>query len=101
MRSYTEKCSRIWLRKNFVSWLLFNILAKPVYKGKERDDDIYDDSESHFSAVDNFICSNVLENHEAVSMRTLKSLYNVKQGNDRRFGHKLTMKLKNRYWFFN
>ena len=51
----------------------YNILTKPVYKGKECNYDNYDDSESDFSAIENFILRNVLKNHQAVSMRTLTS----------------------------
>ena len=75
----------------------YNLLTKPVYKDKECNADNYVDPESHFSAVVNFILSNVLENYQAVSMKTLTSLHNVKQGNDRRYRHKLKIKLKNRY----
>ena len=78
----------------------YKLLTKPVYKDKECNADHYVDPESHFSTVVNFILSNVLENYQAVSMKTLTSLHNVKQGNDRRYRHKLKMKLKNRYWFF-
>ena len=78
----------------------YNWLTKPVYKDKECNADNYVDPESDFSAAVNFILSNVLKNYQAVSMKTLTSLYNVKQGNDRRYRHKLKMKLKNRYWFF-
>ena len=77
----------------------YNLWTKPVYKDKECNADNYVDPESHFSAVVNFILSNVLENYQAVSMKTLTSLHNVKQGNDRRYRHKLKIKLKNRYWF--
>ena len=75
----------------------YKLLKKPVYKDQECNADHYVDPESHFSAVVNFILSNVLENYQAVSMKTLTSLHNVKQGNDRRYRHKLKMKLKNRY----
>ena len=33
----------------------YNILTKPVYKGKECNDNNYDDSESSFTATENFI----------------------------------------------
>ena len=75
----------------------YNLLTKPVYKDKECNADNYVDPESHFSAAVNFILINVLKNYQTVSMKTLTSLYNVKQGNDRRYRHKLKMKLKNRY----
>ena len=78
----------------------YNLLTKPVYKDKECNADNYVDPESHFSAAVNFILINVLKNYQTVSMKTLTSLYSVKQGNDRRYRHKLKMKLKNRYWFF-
>ena len=68
MRSYIEKCSVIWLRKNFrYHDYCYNILAKPVYKGKECNDGNCDGSESDFSALETFIISNVFENHQAVS----------------------------------
>ena len=41
----------------------YNILTKPVYEGKEYNDDNYDDSERDFSAVENSIFSKVLEDH--------------------------------------
>ena len=37
----------------------YNILTKPAYKGKECEEDNYDDSESDFSALQNFILNNV------------------------------------------
>ena len=75
----------------------YNILTKLVHNGKEYNDNDYNDSESDFSAVERFILSNISENHEAVSMRALPNLYNVKQENDRRDRHKLKIKLKNWY----
>ena len=52
----------------------YNILIKPVYNGKKRNDNNCDDSEGDFIAFENFILSNVLENHQVVSTKTLTSL---------------------------
>ena len=52
----------------------YNILIKPVYSGKKLNDNNCHDSEGDFIAFENFILSNVLENHQFVSMKTLTSL---------------------------
>ena len=47
----------------------YNILTK--LKGKKCNENNSDDSESDCSGVENFILTNVLENHQAISSRTL------------------------------
>ena len=68
IRKYDPKIS--WAQKwgpmqRRAAWLIakeflyhdycYNILTKPVYKGKECNDNNYDDSESSFTATENFI----------------------------------------------